>query len=76
MPEISEAQLEEALSDARHALSNPLTVISGNAQLLLELVEMMDLGDEVTAPLEDIYEASDEVRRLIGEVYTAETLLE
>ena len=73
--EVLRNHLEHALSDARHTLSNPITVISGNTQLLLEMARMMDLDDEFIEPLEDIEEAVDELEGMIDEVYTAEQLL-
>jgi signal transduction histidine kinase len=73
--EVLRNHLERALSDARHTLSNPITVISGNTQLLLEMARMMDLDDEFVEPLEDIDEAVDELEAMIDEVYTAERLL-
>lgn len=73
--EVLRNHLERGLSDARHTLSNPITVISGNTQLLLEMARMMDLDDEFVEPLEDIDEAVDELEAMIDEVYTAERLL-
>lgn len=73
--EVLRNHLERALSDARHTLSNPITVISGNTQLLLEMARMRDLDDEFIEPLEDIDEAVDELEAMIDEVYTAERLL-
>lgn len=74
--EVLEKHLERSLSDARHTLSNPITVISGNTQLLLEMARMMDLDDEFVEPLQDIGEAVDELEAMIDEVYTAERLLQ
>lgn len=72
MDELTREELEQLLSDARHTISNPLTIISGNVQLLLQLAELNDLDDEFVDSLEDIHEATEELQRLVDEVYTAD----
>ncbi|MFQ5570964.1 MAG: response regulator [Rhodothermales bacterium] len=42
----------------KHEINNPLAIISGNAQLLIELARVKDLDEEVTKPISDIEEAS------------------
>ena len=54
-------ELRDELSRATHDANNPLTVISGNAQYLVELGAALDLGEEVTGPIGDIQAASEEL---------------
>lgn len=53
--------LRDEVSRATHDANNPLTVISGNAQLLVELVAALGVGEELAGPVRDIQEASDEL---------------
>lgn len=41
-----------------HEVNNPLAIISGNAQLLLELARGMHLDADLLGPITDIEEAS------------------
>lgn len=61
-------QLQEALSKVYHDINNPLAIISGNAQLLLEMVHMMDLDDHLVEPIEDIEEASRRLNESLGDL--------
>lgn len=67
-PSADKAALQQALSEMTHDINNPLAIISGNAQLLLELARMLDLDPDVAKPIQDIEEAShrlaETVRRL------------
>jgi len=45
------------IARVHHDLNNPLSIIAGNAQLLMELAKVMDLGDDILLPLQDIDEA-------------------
>ncbi|GIV60226.1 hypothetical protein GQ464_001920 [Rhodocaloribacter litoris] len=42
------------ISRVHHEMSNPISIISGNAQLLRELAAMAGMGDDIRLPLEDI----------------------
>ena len=42
-------------------MNNPLAVISGNVQLLQELIKALDLGAELDGPLNDIAMAVDQL---------------
>jgi len=46
------------LSWVHHELNNPLSAISGNAELLLALADMKGLDEDIIAALRDIEEAS------------------
>jgi signal transduction histidine kinase len=61
MAEIDEEtaeDLRDAISDIYHDLNNPLSIISGNAQFLIELSREQEMGDQVEASAEDIQEAA------------------
>lgn len=76
MAEFTREELERSLSNARHTISNPLTIISGNTQLLLQLAELKDADEEFVKPLQDIIEATEELQRLIDDVYTVDRFVE
>ncbi len=75
MNEFTREDLEQSLSNARHTISNPLTIISGNVQLLLQLAKTNDLDEEFVASLEDISEATEQLQHLVDEVYTADRFI-
>lgn len=53
--------LRETLSRVFHDANNPLSIVSGNAQYVLELGKAMDLDEDVVQPVRDIEEASERV---------------
>lgn len=59
------AALQQALSEVTHDLNNPLAIISGNAQLLLELARMLDLEPDLAKPIQDIEEASHRLSAMV-----------
>lgn len=56
--------IREELGRMAHALNNPLAVIHGNAQYVLELAQALELDDCVVAPLRDIEEAGSQLATL------------
>ena len=52
------AELRRAVGEATHAVNNPLTVISGNAQLAVELARMLEVDAAVLAALQEIDHAT------------------
>jgi len=58
-------QTRKGLSSFYHDINNPLSILSGNAQLLLEIGRQMGLEDDLMAPLRDVEESS---RRLHTEL--------
>lgn len=60
--------IHESVSSVYHDLNNPLSIISGNAQFLLELGEEQDVDDQFVDSARDIKEAaqrmSDSLERL------------
>ncbi len=53
--------VRETVSTVYHDLNNPLSIISGNAQFLLELGREQDLDEEFLSSLQDIREAADRI---------------
>lgn len=54
-------EVRVALATVFHDANNPLAIISGNAQYLVELSRMMDLDEDLVQPIHDIEEASRRV---------------
>ena len=58
----------ETVSSVYHDLNNPLSIISGNAQFLLEISREEDMDEQVISSAQDIKEAaqrmSDSLQRL------------
>lgn len=50
--------VQETVSSVYHDLNNPLSIISGNAQFLLEIGKEEDLDDQFLSSAEDIKEAA------------------
>ena len=50
--------VQETVSSVYHDLNNPLSIISGNAQFLLELGREEDLDDQFLSSAKDIQEAA------------------
>lgn len=61
-------QIRKQLSDVTHAVNNPLSIISGNAQLLRVLAESEGLSEDFIQPIEDIEEASSRVAALMTQL--------
>lgn len=54
----TEEDVREVVSSVYHDLNNPLSIISGNAQFLLELSQEQDLDEQFESSARDIQEAS------------------
>lgn len=52
-------ELHETVSSVYHDLNNPLSIISGNAQFLLELSRDKDLDDDFVSSAQDIRQAAE-----------------
>lgn len=50
--------VQETVSSVYHDLNNPLSIISGNAQFLLEIGKEEELDDQFLSSAEDIKEAA------------------
>lgn len=68
-------ELSSRVSSAKHDINNPLSIISGNAQLLAELARAMDLGDEFLEPIRDIQDASERISNSLEELDALHTVL-
>lgn len=53
--------LRGRLSRVHHDLNNPLSVVSGNAQLLRELSKALGVEEEFQGPLDDLEAAVDKL---------------
>lgn len=54
-------EIHEIVSSVYHDLNNPLSIISGNAQFLLELSREEDLDEQFESSVRDIQEASQQM---------------
>jgi len=54
----TEEDIREVVSSVYHDLNNPLSIISGNAQFLLELSQEQELDEQFESSVHDIQEAS------------------
>lgn len=61
-------EAREALSKVYHDLNNPLSIISGNAQFLLEISREADLDDAFVTSVEDIREAADRMAEALRDL--------
>lgn len=67
-PNVLLHEIRATLSRVYHDTNNPLAIISGNAQFLLELSKVMDLDDDLIQPIQDIDEASIRVADSLKEL--------
>lgn len=51
-------EMHETVSSVYHDLNNPLSIISGNAQFLLEISREEDLDEQFVSSAQDIKEAA------------------
>jgi nitrogen-specific signal transduction histidine kinase len=58
---VSLEEVRDAVSSVYHDLNNPLSIISGNAQFLLELSREADLDEQFVSSVQDIQEAAQRV---------------
>ena len=65
MDQQARLSLRREVQRLRHDISNPMSIISGNAQLLRELAAMMDLDADFSDAIDDILEASERVDAML-----------
>ena len=53
------SDVHDTVSSVHHDLNNPLSIITGNAQFLLELSKEKDLDQQFESSAEDIREAAE-----------------
>lgn len=58
-------RVRHTISRVNHDLNNPLSIISGNAQLLVELANALELDGDLAQPIHDIEEASARVSGIL-----------
>lgn len=58
----------DMLVEMRHDLNNPLAIISGNVQFLLEIAQAKDYEEQVIEPLRDIEQASQQITNSLDEL--------
>ncbi|GMQ81469.1 MAG: histidine kinase dimerization/phospho-acceptor domain-containing protein [Rhodothermia bacterium] len=63
------------LSRIHHDMNNPLSIISGNVQLLDELSKALQVSDEFEAPLKDVMAASEQLTGMTEELVVLRNLL-
>ena len=67
--------LRTTVANVKHEINNPLAIISGNAQLLLELARMMDLDEDLVKPIRDIEEASLRITKSLDKLNSIKELI-
>jgi signal transduction histidine kinase len=60
--------VEAAASRLKHDINNPLSIIAGNAQLLLELASMHQLDGDVVQAVRDIQNAAAQASKLASQL--------
>lgn len=61
-------KVQRELGRLYHDTNNPLAIVSGNAQFLLELARAMELDDDLVQAMRDIEEASERVAEGLREI--------
>lgn len=65
---MTDEDIHEAISTVYHELNNPLSIISGNAQFLIELSREKDLDEQFVSSAEDIQEATQQMSESLNEL--------
>ena len=76
------ARLQEILQEVRlqlsrihHDINNPLSIISGNVQLIDELSKVLELKGEFSGPIQDLYKAIEQLTASIDRLMTVRNIL-
>lgn len=67
---MSVEEISTQIAKVHHDLKNPLSIIAGNAQFLLELSKALELDDQVVSSVEDIDEAARELESALDRLVT------
>lgn len=67
--------IRTGLSQIHHDLGNPLSIVSGNAELLLALAPLMPLDDDTVRSLHDIRVASRQMEALLDRLIRLRDLI-
>ena len=68
-------QLRRQLSKIHHDVNNPMTVLSGNIELIRELAKAMGVGHDFEGPLADIESALDVLTERIDKLMVVRQML-
>ncbi len=60
--------VRQRLSRLKHDLNNPLAIVTGNAQLLIEIARALELDSDLLQPMKDIEEAGGRASILAGQI--------
>lgn len=63
------------LSRIHHDLNNPLSIVSGNVQLLDELSKALQVGDEFEVPIQDVMAAVEQLTEITEELLVLRNVL-
>ncbi len=58
------------IAKVHHDLKNPLSIIAGNAQFLLELHKVLELDEDVVSSIRDIDEAAQDLENALDRLIT------
>ena len=58
------------IAKVHHDLKNPLSIIAGNAQFLMELNKAMEFDENVASSVKDIQEAAQELEDALDRLVT------
>jgi len=67
--------IKSQLYRIHHQINNPLSVISGNVQLLQELARVLGVQDDFSGPLADIVSAVDQLAESTDQLMVTRNLL-
>jgi len=68
--------VHETVSTVYHDLNNPLSIISGNAQFLLEISREEDLDEQFVSSVQDIKEAAERMANSLHQLTRLKEKLE
>ena len=63
------------LSRIHHDLNNPLSIVSGNVQILDELSKALQVGDEFEVPIQDVMVAVEQLTEITEELLVLRNVL-
>lgn len=73
---LTKEEIHNELSSVYHDLNNPLSIISGNAQFLIELSREEELDDQFESSAQDIQEATERMNESLQRLTRLKDLLE
>ncbi len=67
---LSVEEVGERIAKVHHDLKNPLSIILGNAQFVMELHKALDLDGDVVSSIKDIQEAAQDLETALDRLVT------